>query len=146
MSFGLFDNDRGATALHEAAHAVAAVALGQEVARILLHQQGGRADVLGSDSAKWVWSVIALAPAAFFHPSREEVPAGALSEVDSRALERALQDGGHDLKDVWRATQDLIRRYRPAVFEVARRLLQQGELDGATVQRIVEWAAPCTDH
>ena len=141
MRFEILMHDRGRTALHEACHAVAAVVLGLHLERVLLHAEGGgRADVVGYDPERW--PVVALAPAAWAYGDRDEVPGGVLSGGDAAELERALRDGGRTLQDAWDEAKALVRAYRPAIVEVARRLLEAGELDGATVRWITEMAAP----
>lgn len=120
----------GRTALHEAAHAVTALVCGARVVwvslsppRCYLRGYGPRESVL-----------IALAPAAYFSPEREEIPGGALSEADYRFMEPGLQYWR--AAEAWNAARAIVSYYRPAIEAVARALLERGRLSGDEVKRL----------
>ena len=152
---------RGHAAFHEAGHAIAHHVHHQTIRSIKVYQKG--AHWLGRCSAGPRWSIgpdtdpqadltqaqILLAgPLGELLFSRKPALAGGLDEIVlARAIvEQAAGKLDRDPEGVLMAlllsTLQMLTDYRPALDEIARRLMRKPKLDGATVTAILRTAGP----
>lgn len=133
-----------AVALHEAGHAVVALALGVEVRRVLVKKDGGglcytetydelRARGITARAAAFYQACMALAGGA-------ADPEGAPSSTDVRIAKNAIASGGGGIAEWEKSearTRALVKQNHAAIRQVALALDRRGELTGREVANML---------
>jgi hypothetical protein len=146
-------HDRMATAVHEAAHAVVARALGVEVTRVILEpafpaptgQLGVCRTLLRDEPANlWAQAVMALA-GAIAEQRYANYPSGMLTMMgrsawatDRANAERYLRqlDGAVSMQQAANMARHLVGEHWAAIASVAAALASDGEISGIALDRL----------